>query len=75
MLALCAPIAERFGEETADTFRAMAALNERALFSAKPLDAGAREAMRSFRETVLNLLKTNTNQPRKLRLKWLKCLY
>ena len=75
MLALCGPMAERFSEETADTFRAMAALNERALFSAKPLDAEARGAMRNFRETVLNLLKANTNQPEKLRLKWLKCLY
>ena len=75
MLALCGPVSERFGAETANTFRAMAALNERALFSSRPLDAAERERMRDFHETVLNLLKTNTKWPRKLRLKWLNCLY
>lgn len=75
MLALCGPVSERFGEETADTFRAMAALNEKALFSSRTLDAAERENMRNFHGTVLNLLKTNTKWPRKLRLKWLNCLY
>ena len=75
MLALCGPVSERFGEETADTFRAMAALNEKALFSSRTLDAAERESMRNFHGTVLNLLKTNTKWPRKLRLKWLNCLY
>ena len=75
MLALYDPISGQFGEETANTFRTMVFLNEKALFSSKTPDSTEREAMRDFHETVLNLLKTNTKWPRKLRLKWLNCLY
>ena len=75
MLTLYGPISGRFGEETANAFRAMVFLNEKALFSSKTPDDLEREAMRNFHETGLNLLKTNTKWPRKLRLKWLNCLY
>ena len=75
MLALYDPISGQFGEETANTFRAMVFLNEKALFSSKTPDDPEREAMQDFHKTVLNLLKTNTKWPRKLRLKWLNCLY
>ena len=75
MLTLYGPISGQFGEETANTFRAMVFLNEQALFSSKTPDDPEREAMRNFHGTVLNLLKTNTKWPRKLRLKWLNCLY
>lgn len=75
MLALYDPISGQFGEETANTFRAMVFLNEQALFSSKAPDDPEREMMRNFHGTVLNLLKTNTKWPRKLRLKWLNCLY
>ena len=75
MLALYDPISGRFGEETANAFRAMVFLNEKALFSSKAPDDPEREMMRNFHGTVLNLLKTNTKWPRKLRLKWLNCLY
>ena len=75
MLTLYDPILGQFGEEPANAFRAMVFLNEKALFSSKTPDSTEREAMRDFHETVLNLLKTNTKWPRKLRLKWLNCLY
>ena len=75
MLALYDPISGQFGEETANTFRTMVFLNEKALFSSKTPDDPEREAMQDFHKTVLNLLKTNTKWPRKLRLKWLNCLY
>ena len=75
MLALYPPISGRFGEDTANTFQSMVFLNEKALFSSKTPDDPEREAMRNFHGTVLNLLKTNTKWPRKLRLKWLNCLY
>ena len=75
MLALYDPISGQFGEETANTFRTMVFLNEKALFSSKAPDDPEREMMRNFHGTVLNLLKTNTKWPRKLRLKWLNCLY
>ena len=75
MLTLYDPISGCFGEETADTFRTMVFLNEKALFSSKKPDDTERETMQNFRETVLNLLKTNTKCPKRLRLKWLICLY
>ena len=75
MLALYDPISGQFGEETANTFRTMVFLNEKALFSSKTPDDPEREMMRNFHGTVLNLLKTSTKWPRKLRLKCLNCLY
>ena len=75
MLTLYGPISGRFGEETANAFRAMVFLNEQALFSSKAPDDPEREMMRNFHGTVLNLLKTNTKWPKRLRLKWLNCLY
>ena len=75
MLALYDPFSGQFGEETANAFRAMVFLNEQALFSSKAPDDPEREMMRNLHGTVLNLLKTNTKWPRKLRLKWLNCLY
>mgnify|MGYP004456337603 CR=1 FL=1 len=75
MLALYDPISGQFGEETANTFRTMVFLNEKALFSSKTPDDPEREAMQDFHKTVLNLLKTNTKWPKRLRLKWLNCLY
>ena len=75
MLALYPPISGRFGEDTANTFQSIVFLNEKVLFSSKTPDDPEREAMQDFHKTVLNLLKTNTKWPRKLRLKWLNCLY
>ena len=75
MLTLYGPISGRFGEETANAFRAMAFLNEKALFSSKTPDDPEREAMQDFHKTVLDLLKTNAKWPKRLRLKWLNCLY
>ena len=75
MLTLYGPISGRFGEETANAFRAMVFLNEQALFSSKTPDDPEHEMMRNFHGTVLNLLKTNTKWPNRLRLKWLNCLY
>lgn len=75
MLALYPPISGRFGEDTANTFQSMVFLNEKALFSSKTPDDTERKAMQNFHETVLNLLKTNTKYLKKLRLKWLNCLY
>ena len=75
MLTLYGPISGQFGEETANTFRTMVFLNEKALFSSKAPDDPEREAMQDFHKTVLNLLKTNTKWPKRLRLKWLNCLY
>ncbi len=75
MLELCADMKERFGEESASRLREMAMLNARALFSTKALTNEERTNMEQFHASVLELLKNHTNWPKKLRLKWLNCLY
>ena len=75
MLELCEDMKERFGEESASRLRDMTMLNARALFSAKALTNEERTSMEQFHASVLDLLKTHTNWPKKLRLKWLDCLY
>lgn len=75
MLELCADMKERFGEESASRLREMAMLNARALFSTKALTNEERTNMEQFHASVLDLLKTHTSWPKKLRLKWLNCLY
>ena len=75
MLELCGDMKERFGEEAASRLRDMTMLNAQALFSAKALTNEERTSMEQFHASVLDLLKTHTNWPRKLRLKWLDCLY
>ena len=75
MLALYAPMWERFGEQNAEWLQRMVLLNERALFSSKTVVGAEYEAMQSFRKTALDLLRANTKFLRKLRLKWLDCLY
>ena len=75
MLELCEGVENRFGAENADKLREMTLLNARALFSTKALTNEERTRMEGFRFDVLHLLKTNTKWPKKLRLKWLSCLY
>ena len=75
MLELCEGVENRFGAENAGKLREMTLLNARALFSTKALTNEERTCMEDFRADVLNLLKTNTKWPKKLRLKWLSCLY
>ncbi len=75
MLELCEGVENRFGAENADKLREMTLLNARALFSTKALTKDERMRMERFRADVLNLLKTHTKWPKKLRLKWLSCLY
>ena len=75
MLELCEGVENRFGAENADKLRKMTLLNARALFSTKALTNDERTDMENYRLNVLHLLKTNTKWPKKLRLKWLSCLY
>ena len=75
MLELCESLQNRFGAENADRLREMTLLNARALFSTNALTNEERTDMENYRSSVLNLLKTHTKWPKKLRLKWLSCLY
>ena len=75
MLELCEGVENRFGAGNAGKLREMTLLNARALFSTKTLTTEERTRMEGFRASVLSLLKTHTKWPKKLRLKWLSCLY
>ena len=75
MLELCETAKEQLGEEYAAKLHDMTMYNAQALFSAKALTNEERTSMEQFHASVLDLLKTHTNWPRKLRLKWLDCLY
>lgn len=75
MLELYEGVENRFGAENADKLREMTLLNARALFSTKALTNEERTSMENYRSNVLHLLKTNIKWPKKLRLKWLSCLY
>lgn len=75
MLELCETAKTQLGEEYAAKLHDMTMYNAQALFSAKALTNEERTSMEQFHASVLDLLKTHTNWPRKLRLKWLDCLY
>ena len=75
MAPLYDPIFGRFGETAANAFRDMYRLNEKALFSSKTPEPAARAAMLEYHKFILDLLKSSTKWPQRLRLKWLNCLY
>lgn len=75
VLALTERLAESCGEEYAADFRRMALVNQEALFSAHTLVAEQRAEMEEFTQKTLHLLREKTPFIRRLRQKWLLCLY
>ena len=53
----------------------MTMYNAQALFSSRAITPEQLAEMRVFHDATLENLKTHTNWPKKLRLKWLNCLY
>ena len=68
-------VTERFGEEFAAKFEEMIGLNDRAVFSKRPMEEHCREVALQFRQEALDRLKKEVTWYRRLRLKWLRCLY
>lgn len=75
MLELCETAKEQLGEEYAAKLHDMTMYNAQALFSSRAITPEQLAEMRTFHDTTLENLKTHTNWPKKLRLKWLNCLY
>lgn len=75
MLELCETAKEQLGEDYAAKLHDMTMYNAQALFSSRAITPEQLAEMRTFHDTTLESLKTHTNWPKKLRLKWLNCLY
>ena len=75
MLELCETAKAQFGEEYAAKLHDMTMYNAQALFSSRAISPEQLAEMRAFHDATLESLKTHTNWPKKLRLKWLNCLY
>lgn len=75
MLEICETAKEQLGEEYAAKLHDMTMYNAQALFSSRAIMPEQLAEMRVFHDATLENLKTHTNWPKKLRLKWLNCLY
>ena len=75
MLELCETAKTQLGEDYAAKLHDMTMYNAQALFSSRAISPEHLAEMRTFHDTTLENLKTHTNWPKKLRLKWLNCLY
>lgn len=75
MLELCETAKEQLGEDYAAKLHDMTMYNAQALFSSRAISPEQLTEMRAFHDATLESLKTHTNWPKKLRLKWLNCLY
>ena len=75
MLEICETAKEQLGEEYAAKLHDMTMYNAQALFSSRAISPEQLTEMRAFHDATMENLKTHTNWPKKLRLKWLNCLY
>ena len=75
MLELCETAKTQLGEDYAAKLHDMTMYNAQALFSSRAIMPEQLAEMRVFHDATLENLKTHTNWPKKLRLKWLNCLY
>lgn len=75
MLEICETAKEQLGEEYAAKLHDMTMYNAQALFSSRAISPEQLTEMRAFHDTTMENLKTRCKPLRKLRLKWLNCLY
>lgn len=69
------PVNARFGEAYAANFEEIIRLNDRAVFSKRTMEESCRETALHFREETLVRMKKEVKWYRRVRLKWLQCLY
>ena len=74
-LALTDAVKEQLGEAYAADYRQMAGLNQEALFSTHDLTPAQRDSMTAFSQQTAELLKTKSAFFRRLRQRWILCLY
>ena len=75
MLEICETAKEQLGEEYAAKLHDMTMYNAQALFSSRAISPEQLTEMQAFHGTTMENLKTRCKPLRKLRLKWLNCLY
>ena len=75
MRQLTEPAGERFGEEYAGQLDEMITLNDRAMFSSRPMEEIHRESLLSFRNMTIEHINKQEKWYKRLWLKWVRCLY
>ena len=75
MLTLAPRVSERLGTEYGEQFERMALLNREALFSRHKMTQDQRAEMADFCEKTAEMLRSQSKPSRRLRLKWIECLY
>jgi len=75
LAGLADPLMTRFGADYADYFGDMAQLNMEALFSPHPLNEETPDSMEKFVSRTLGLVLEKQNLPRRLKMKYIRCLY
>ena len=69
------PAEQRFGAEYAEKLDEMITLNDRAMFSSRPMEESQRESALGFRDMTIQNVNTHEKWYRTLWLKWVRCLY
>ena len=69
------PVQEQLGYEYARQLEMMISLNDRALFSSRPMEETQREAVLAFRDLTIQNVNMQIKWYRRLWLKWVRCLY
>ena len=75
VLALAEGVAARLGPEYGAQFTRMALLNREALFSSHKMTRAQCDEMAEFCGRTSALLRQQTRPVRRLRMKWIECLY
>ena len=73
--AMTEAVKERFGDEYAQGFEKMCALNGEAMFSGHIISEEKREKMRAFRDNTQTLVKKSTGVFKRIKYRWIKCAY
>ena len=75
MWALKPGLEEMFGPEFGEQFALASDLNDRALFSSRPVDPKQRDAVQEFHDRVVRELHGRSNWYKRMWRKWILCLY
>lgn len=75
MQALVEPIRQRFGDDYAQEYEAMVALNYQALFSSREMENENRETAMAFHTATLQNLKSSAKWYQRMWMQWVLCLY
>lgn len=75
ILKLGPQASQQLGQDYGEEFMHMALLNREALFSSHEMTGRQQDEMAQFCEQTTQLLKQRTKPMKRLRLKWIECLY